>query len=681
MFGAPPERQNCLRSCSEGNSHPVDVSSTATLDYTPTEPTPPTETTDTDTSALADLAELLTDHAVRSWALAPTPTENRAIKVDSGTAGQLVRRAQLGTRAAAWAVVATPRPELVALDVDECADLVLPEIRQAAADTATEIVAAVASGRPDCLHLWCVPATPHGRTELLRRIATIRRHHNLPAVAIDHRDGTAIRLPGSVSLKSSGQPSALIDLDTGAHVGAQSVLRAARKALPTRTRTAAPKARPRQRPAPTTAPLPLNDAVLPHPVTEAPRAWRQRTPFTAEEWAVLNDADGRDRSAAATAAAWVLWRHGIRSVTAALWWYQRVAAFEKFRRRDEEARAVGRTVEWPACAQHWAAIARRARAHRPPTPAADEGLIAAAREEIRWWDDAELQAAAAVVIDRYDDGYGVTDRPLARRDLQLELHLSDGVATARIEALVRRGLLVLTAPWAPASPREAARYSLAVPAATYRGESAHDITSPSAPLRHALWGTLTHACRRLLLTLLSSPNTPARSLSSHLRLPLGDQTYGLRHLLHRLEAAGLATRTGTGRATTWSAAPSLDLDAAASRTGALTRARELAARICGERACWHAESHAESARSHRGLAALRRRITHSDVRGSQPRTTPVTGPRATHPRRRHQLLGTTHSSHSPRPNDPPAPPPDEGPPRGGRARPDAHRRRPRSWSS
>lgn len=596
------------------------MSSTAAPDVDSAEPHPPTVPV-CDTATLAELADLLADPAVRAWALAPTQGDNQAIQVGSGAAGRLVRRANLGTDGAVWAIVAPPRPELVALDIDECVDLVLPEIRQAAADTATEIVAAVASGRPNCLHLWCVPATLHGREELLRRITSIRDHHNLPAAAIDHRDGKAIRLPGSASLKPSCPSARLVDLDTGSPLEPHTVLQAVRAALPNRAVLAAPKVPQRRRRGSTSSitPLSLDDAPLTHLVTEAPRAWRSRQPFTPEDWAILNDDTRRDRSAAATAAAWVLWRHGIRSTAAALWWYQRVAAFDKFRHRDADARASGRTSDWPACGQHWSTVARRARSHRPNSSQADLQILDAAREEIRWWDDAELQAAAAVVIDRYDDGYGLSDRPIARRDLQLELHLSDGGATTRINALVRRGLLVRTAAWSSSTPREAARYSLAVPARAYRGESAHDVTSPTVSLRHPLWGVLPQAARRTLLTLLTLPPTPARTLAARLGLPLGDATHGLRHLLRLLESAGLALRTGVGRWTTWSAPSAPDLDTAAARTGALTRARELAARICGERACWHAESHAESARSHRGLTSLRRRITHGDIRGRRPR--------------------------------------------------------------
>jgi hypothetical protein len=433
----------------------------------------------------------------------------------------------------------------------------------------------------------------------------------------------------------------------------RTVIRAVRTALPRDAGTpAAPQRLRRRKPAPSAIPLPLpidNDTRL---VTEAPRAWRRRASFTPEEWATLNDDTRRDRSAAATDAAWVLWRHGIRSATAALWWYQRTAAFGKFRLRDEESRRDGNAPDWSACRQHWASIAQRAKAFRPEIPASDRRTLDAAREEIRWWSDADLQAAAAVLIDRFSDGYGLTGRPIARRDLQLALHLSDGVASDRLAALVKRGLLVVSHPWSSSAPREATRYDLAVPSPTYRGETDHDVTSPALPLHHALWGLLRHTSRRALLALLHHPGSPTRTLAAALGLPPGDATHGTLHLLRQLEHAGLATRAGTGRGTTWSAPSTVDLDAAARRTGALTRAQELAARICGERACWHAESPAETARTLRGLHVLRARLTHADTRGRSPRKhpaplhhSPVRSPSRGAPRGRLALLaGLTPAS-------------------------------------
>ncbi|MGI6797878.1 hypothetical protein ACCO46_14690, partial [Gordonia sihwensis] len=69
------------------------------------------------------------------------------------------------------------------------------------------------------------------------------------------------------------------------------------------------------------------------------------------------------------------------------------------------------------------------------------------------------------------------------------------------------------------------------------------------------------------------------------------------------------TAEGGRRNRTW-ARSTMTLEAAAETSGAATRARELATRINGERASWHAESRKESARARRGLEVLRKRLHH-----------------------------------------------------------------------
>lgn len=619
-----------MLSYSEGNPYPVEVSSISALDTRKgtngpqrNTRTPPRFQTET----LAELASLLADQSVRAWTLAPTGQTNEAIQIGSGRPDVLARKAHLASGSSSWAVVVRPSPAVLALDIDDCAALVLPALLRAAEDTSTTVLACVASGRRDCAHLWLAPATRHGREALCRAVRVLAELHDLPSGAIDDRTGKSIRLPGSVSLKPGGHHAQLIDPETGAPADPAAVLALAHATIPSPTvrRPPATRQRPRPRPTPVTA-LPLSVDTGAQLVTDAPRAWRRRTTFSTDEWDVLTDTRTRDRSAAATAAAWVLWRHGIRSAAAALWWYQRCAAFTKFRHRDEESRKPGLASNWSACRHHWASIVSRARSHRPNVSEADRQILAAAREEIRWWADPDLQAAAAVLIDRFDDGHGLTDRPIARRDLQLALHLSDGVASQRIAALVSRGLIQVRSAWTPTAPREATRYDLTVPSHVYRGKSAHDITTPLTILRHALWGLLRHGCRRALLTLERHPSSTTRTLATLLALPVGDASHGTLHLLRQLEHAGLASRSGTGRGTTWSLSLTADLDAAARLTGADLRAQELAARICGERACWHAESHAESARSLRGLHVLRARLTHSDAAGRRPRSAARTPP-------------------------------------------------------
>lgn len=625
-----------MPSCSEGSAHPFVVSSTDKAGAS----NPPTThpTCDNPTTDLAELAELLADPGARAWTLAPTGAANEAVKVDSGLAGDLARRAGLDGPPPAWAVVARPRPDVVALDVDGYADLVLPELLHAAAETSTTVLARVASGRPNCAHLWLAPATAHGRAELLRTAAAIAEQHQLPAGAIDDRTGKAIRLPGSASLKPGVDRARLVDVDTGAPVAISHVLATVRSALPSHTPPASParttKGRKRRRRPPVEPTLPFDHSTTEPLITEAPRAWRRRIPLSAEEWAVLTDTRTKDRSAAATAAAWVLWRHGIRSASAALWWYQRCPAFTKFCERDEQAT----TRDWAACRRHWSAIATRARAHRPEAPDQEQKAIAAAREAVARWGDADLQAAALVIINRFDDGHGTTDRPIARRDLQLELHLSDGVATARLAALVEAGLLTVSAPWSASTPREATRYTLRIPQeGTYRGESAHDVTSPLSLLRHPLWGTLGHTARRLWEHLHTTPGPhTTRSLAHALQLPPGDRSHGLARVLHTLTTAGLVLPHGRGRGRSWALVAEASLDAAAERCGALDRARELAARIHAERACWHAESHAETRRARAGLSTLLGRLRHHDAYPTRRPSTarPPTPLRTALPRRR-----------------------------------------------
>lgn len=610
-----------MPSYSEGNPYLVEVSSIgATPDTRMGTQGPHHTTTIPPADALVELAALLADPSVRAWALAPTGQDNGAVQVGSGQPDALARRANLASGDAVWAVVVRPSPDVLAIDLDGCAELVLPALLRAAEDTSTTVLACVASGRPDCAHLWLAPATRHGRDALCCAARTLAELHDLPTGAIDDRSGKTIRLPGSVSLKPGGQRAHLIDPETGDPVDSTDVLALARATLPRPSVRRTPK--PRRKPIPP-APLPIEVDTSTQLVTDAPRAWRHRTPFTTEEWAVLTDTRTRDRSAAATAAAWVLWRHGIRSGSAALWWYQRVEAFDKFRHRDDNSRSDGATGEWSACRRHWNSIAARARTYRPDAPADDLQVIARARTAVAHWTDADLHAAALVVIDRIDDGYGITNRPIARRDLQLALHLSDGVASARLASLVQAGLLVVTTPWSASAPREATRFTLRVPS-TCQGDSAHDVTSPALALRHCLWGSLGHAARRTWLLLRTTPAPlPTRTLAGLLRLPVGDRSHGTLRLLHALADAGLAHPQGHGRGRRWTLAPGASLDAAAEHTGAHLRARELAARIHAERGCWHAESHSESRRSHRGLLSLRRRLHHPDALGRTPGRQPA----------------------------------------------------------
>lgn len=178
------------------------------------------------------------------------------------------------------------------------------------------------------------------------------------------------------------------------------------------------------------------------PCVEQPRAWRRRTAITAAEWAVLNDATSDDRSAAATAAAWVLFRHGIRSFALARWWYENLPAFDKFRHRDETKSTADKAAnQWSRHRVSTEGDDQGPRSQPPAPPAPeDERALAAARADARSLDGPLIQAAALVIIEhRFATGHGLTDRPIARRDLQRWLHLADGTAAIVMRRLVDAG--------------------------------------------------------------------------------------------------------------------------------------------------------------------------------------------------------------------------------------------------
>lgn len=347
---------------------------------------------------------------------------------------------------------------------------------------------------------------------------------------------------------------------------------------------------------------------------QAPRAWRRRTPISAQQWRILNDTGGEDRSAAATAAAWVLWDVGLRSFAAVRWFYAHCPAFAKFRDRDGDRRRAR-----SACAAHWQSVAGRASAHRPPLDPADQALVDDALKEVATWDDPDLVAAAvAVITHRYSDGHGVADRPIAKRCLAGWMSICDSRAFIHLQRLQERGLLVRTRDWRDGPANEAALYSLRVPSQLYRGDGDHDVTDPYR--LHPLWGQLGHTAH-LLWALLSRTNEPTTTAdlarSSH-HSP-GGSGWGVLGVLNTLTSLDLVTRTGTGKGTRWSVAHDQGrqaaIDQAATMCGAFERARHLRARIVGERKAYHAEGPGERARMRAGLKVLRERLSHTDVAG------------------------------------------------------------------
>ena len=348
---------------------------------------------------------------------------------------------------------------------------------------------------------------------------------------------------------------------------------------------------------------------------QAPRAWRRRTPISAQQWRILNDTGGEDRSAAATAAAWVLWDVGLRSFAAVRWFYAHCPAFAKFRARDADRRRAR-----SACAAHWQSIAERASTHRPPLDPTDQALIDDALAEVATWDDPDLVAAAvAVITHRYTDGHGLTDRPIAKRCLAGWMSVCDSRAFVHLQGLQERGLLVRTRDWRDGPANEAALYSLRVPDAFYRGNGDHDVTDP---LRlHPLWGQLGHHAHSLWTLLChQTAAIPTRTVAAHCPLPTGGTGWGVLGLLNTLGSLGLVTRTGIGKGTRWTVAAdqaehAASVDSAAATSGAFERAKQLRARIVGERKAYHAEGPGERARMRTGLKVLRDRLTHTDVAG------------------------------------------------------------------
>ena len=358
-----------------------------------------------------------------------------------------------------------------------------------------------------------------------------------------------------------------------------------------------------------------------HVQWQAPRAWRPRTPLTAEQWRVLSDPGRGDRSAAATAAAWVLWNSGLRSFAAVRWYYTHLPAFAKFRDRDTDHQTAGSTRS--ACAAHWQSIVERARTYRPPIDPGDQDILTEALAAIATWDDPTLIAAGrAVIAHRFADGHGLTGRPIAKRDLAVWMSICDSRAYQHLRSLEDLGLLVCARAWADGPPCQATLWNLGAPVDIYRGDYAHDVTiSQALPLHlHPLWGQVGHHAH-LVWTYLQARSQPqhSRDLAQACGLPLGDARWGVGRLLRVLGELGLVTRTGVGRGTLWTVAgvqaTLLELDRAAAQSGALERARELNARIVAERAVWHAEGPRERARMKSGLQVLRQRLTHRDIAG------------------------------------------------------------------
>ena len=617
--------------------------------------------TSTTVSRWAELYRLLLAPATEGYALRAVPGQ-APVREASGDPAELIAQAEhAGAGKAVWAIVAPLRPDLLVIDLDHCADLVLRPILDSVDDAAGQVAYLAASGSEDSVHVSIACPTGASRAYLLDRIRAIRAAERLSPTTLDIRTATQfLRLPGSAPLKADGGWCYPID-ETGQRMTAPAATRRAHRAvleLPTTlvglpAITAADRTRPpvasavsstsaaaagdtgsksRTSPAQVDEDVDVDAWSTSIDALEQPCAWRPRKPFTPRQWAILHHTPTEGhRSHAATAAAWVLWQYGIRSWQRAAGWYRSSPAFVKFAQRDDGGRA------------HWETIKARATAHRPADPAGDD-LIRTVLTEISCWDDADLVAAAvACITHRFSDGHGVDGRPIAWRDLALWLNISHTAAGRRIHGLIDRGLLHITAPHDRATaPQAATCYSLRTPPERYRTDLHHDVTEGGAKkapaILHPVWGTLTHTAYWLWSHLSPTTSLPTAALAQATGLPAGTTTHGALRLLHTLEKYGLATREGQGRATRWLRG-SQSLTAAATTCGADTHHHELHTIITGERAAWHAPTVRKSKSLHARLRAYRRQQNRPRERvpeetGATPQLPLVFGPAKVPPQSR-----------------------------------------------
>ena len=628
------------------------------------------------------LYRLLLAPGTMAWALAPTTIPNRPVKERAGDAVELIGEAEhAGAGRAVWAVVAPVRTDLLVIDLDRCASQVWPQLQDVADEHSAEVAYLAASGSPDSIHVALSCATTAGEHAITDYLGRLRAQLGLPAsrIAVQPR-GHLLRLPGSASLKPGGRHCAPVDDDlrpitaVAAVQRLQSVLNDRLAPVqgeftrhdgrwcvrvPAVTYRAGLEVEVRRRdglikvvelgevahtagdrivaefvdagdtPSDTTSATSglarapqlrlvgddSDDALQ----WQSPRAWRPRQSLSAADWQILTDSTTSDRSAAATAAAWVLWRAGVRTFAAARWYYQHLPAFRKFRDRDRDSRGGGTSTR-SACVAHWEAIAERARTYRPPISPTDQDMLDEAFSAVATWDDPALVAAGvAVLTHRFGDGYGLRDRPIAKRDLAAWMFVCDSRAHTYLKALVKLGLLICARDWADGPPWQATLWHLGAAGGIYRGNGAHDVThlkGASSPL-HPLWGKLGFVAYAVWSYTLHSPTGLRSSLiAKECGLEVGDRTHGAVRVLRELAELGLVERLGRGRGTRWSGVGGVGVVAAAAeRVGAAERARQLLARIVAERKVWHADGPGERSRMAARLIELRKRLTHTDIAG------------------------------------------------------------------
>lgn len=532
-----------------------------------------------DGSRWSDLLAVLCDPAYPARLLAPTRTPNQARPLGDGAPDALtLEAARLG---GGLAVVAVIRPELVALDLDGCADLVRPDLLHAAALVGGALVYLAASGSVDSEHVVFACPSTAARLELLEAVGRIRAHRGLDAGQVDHRHGIggALRLPGSASLKGGG-PVVPVDED-GAELCAASATRRALEALeavggPLGSAGGVQSASVAHRPG--TVALGVVGLEDGGPVV---RAWRRRAPLDSDQRAALEAVPrpGQDRSALARRALWALWCHGVRSVPEALELLAGCPSWAaKYGQRRDGGAAVAR-----AALERWAA-------YRGPVSDEDGALCRAWLEvAARWTSHDEAAALVAVISHRFADGRGVEGRPVAVRDLALWCGWSTRTAHRWLRALVDRGALVLARSHDDGPASEAALYSLGGVE-----DLPHDADTPlvgalqpSAVLA-PVWSMLGQGSRAVWSMLTAEGQAPA-VLAAGAGLVVGRSgRSGVLLLLERLESVGLAVRSGSA----WSVGAA-DLAVAGRSAGAGDHLEVVARLVAAERAIWHADCAAD----------------------------------------------------------------------------------------
>lgn len=550
-------------------------------------------TTCADGSRWSDLLGLLVDPDHPARLLAPTPHDNAPHPVSEGPADALLLEAE---RLGGLAVVAPVRPDLVAVDLDGCAALMLPGLLYAAEQVGGALVYLAASGSHDSRHAVIGCPTSHGRARLLELLDLERAGHGLDRLEVDHRHGPggALRLPGSVALKADGGPVVPVDED-GRRLGALEAARRAREALASVGLPECPASAPVAASVPARRPGGARLAVVDTDDDGAPvvRAWRPRQAWTDAERALLAARPRRgDRSDAALEAARMLWGRGVRDWSEARRYYRRSAVFSKYRARADGGRS------------HWASVARTAAAYRGPVDEVmDQRCADWLEAAARWTAHDEAAALAAVVWHRFADNRGRDAQPVAVRDLVLWLGCSVGRAHGLLAALRGRGALVRVRAHDDGPACEAALYSLGPVGVE---DSEHTLTPPTGgaldppTVLAPVWSVLGQGARAVWSLLGPSATSPG-ALAAAAGLPVGRAgRSGARLLLGRLEGCGLAVRCGDG----WRRGAA-GLEAAGRVLGAASVVDRVRRRVTAERARWHAASGVEQVRAVRALAVLR----------------------------------------------------------------------------